>query len=585
MRKEFFFFLKTSNNMSELKRNIQFLDSLDEENVNKRSRSLATSSLLSSCTDIKAIKVGENSSVEKTEKKEDESGNETTETLGFMDLPIEIHVAIFSLLRPFHFIQSLKRVSRGFATIVDSDYLWKTIDESYFGSEKSYFGKCESYFISEKELNKSEEGDSSRYFSYKRVTTHKDSVFYKLRSMDSHIHRLYIDPNEEFRDYFDLKNILTWASRRGHLNFFRMAFKKLKFKSPKETDLRTKDFMYGPVLKGHSKFLEMLINEFSASVQFIWHENGHSPLTLAAQHGHTEIVRLLIKEGTDLNYRKGHDKKTGLMFAAWNGHLEIVRLLLSHGAEVHLEDTLGETAFDKAVECGHDKVCELLLEEGNVDPFRINPKNHEYSLVRAVECDLIDTVKILLKYMPSPSHSVREDTYKKYQKLFGSAFVKACSLRKFEILKTIHAHDTLTSRRILESSDDLFLHQCLHYRSNKTTIKIFKWLLKQGLNPNITEPATRKTALHLAVIYKRLDFVRVLLRNEKIITNPNAVDTDGDTPLHYASRYGLYSIAKELLKRNDIQVDISNDAGYTPSSLAVISGVFPIIRLFHPKQN
>ena len=72
-------------------------------------------------------------------------------------------------------------------------------------------------------------------------------------------------------------------------------------------------------------------------------EDRHRALALAAQFGYTEIVRLLLDAGEDLNrYNPAgfHSHSTPLHQAAWAGHFEVVRLLVERGARLDMQDTL-----------------------------------------------------------------------------------------------------------------------------------------------------------------------------------------------------------------------------------------------------
>ena len=55
----------------------------------------------------------------------------------------------------------------------------------------------------------------------------------------------------------------------------------------------------------------------------------------AAQRGHTEVVRLLLKHGADPNALEPGDHTYPLHWAAAHGHVEIVRALVDAGADVH----------------------------------------------------------------------------------------------------------------------------------------------------------------------------------------------------------------------------------------------------------
>jgi ankyrin repeat protein len=72
-------------------------------------------------------------------------------------------------------------------------------------------------------------------------------------------------------------------------------------------------------------------------------EARHRALSLAAQHGHAEIVRLLLDEGEDpnrYNLEGNHGHSTPLHQAVVGGHEEVVRLLVGRGARLDIRDTI-----------------------------------------------------------------------------------------------------------------------------------------------------------------------------------------------------------------------------------------------------
>ena len=82
---------------------------------------------------------------------------------------------------------------------------------------------------------------------------------------------------------------------------------------------------------------------------------------MAAEKGHTNIVRLLLTKGADVNAKKYFDQ-TALMEAAENGHADIVRILLDKGADVNVKDWYGYTAISRAASCDHTDIVRLLEE-------------------------------------------------------------------------------------------------------------------------------------------------------------------------------------------------------------------------------
>jgi ankyrin repeat protein len=93
-------------------------------------------------------------------------------------------------------------------------------------------------------------------------------------------------------------------------------------------------------------------------------EARHRALALAAQHGHAEIVRLLLDAGENPNRYNPegiHAHSTPLHQAALAGHEAVVRLLTDRGARLDIQDTVWRgTPLGWAVHGGHAQVAEYL---------------------------------------------------------------------------------------------------------------------------------------------------------------------------------------------------------------------------------
>ena len=97
----------------------------------------------------------------------------------------------------------------------------------------------------------------------------------------------------------------------------------------------------------------------------------HRALALAAQHGHVEIVRLLLDAGEDpnrYNPEGNHGHSTPLHQATWAGHDGVVRLLVERGARLDIEDTVWHgTALGWALHSGQPSqlaIADYLREHG-----------------------------------------------------------------------------------------------------------------------------------------------------------------------------------------------------------------------------
>ncbi|RAQ77025.1 ankyrin [Aspergillus flavus] len=133
-----------------------------------------------------------------------------------------------------------------------------------------------------------------------------------------------------------------------------------------------------------------------------------TPLTCAATHGYTEVVRLLLDSDADI---EANDLKWGLTPLSWsalNGYEAVAELLLDHGAELESLDTWScRTPLSWAAFSGHEAVTKLLLERGAFIEHMDHP-NGFTPLLLAVKNGHQAVVKLLLDKGADVQY---EDTY------------------------------------------------------------------------------------------------------------------------------------------------------------------------------
>ena len=102
-------------------------------------------------------------------------------------------------------------------------------------------------------------------------------------------------------------------------------------------------------------------------------EDRHRAMALASQHGHEEIIWLLLDAGEDPNRYNPvgfHSHSTPLHQAAAYDHYEVVRLLVERGARLDMKDTTpGQgTPVGWARHEGHKEIEEYLQAQENAGP-------------------------------------------------------------------------------------------------------------------------------------------------------------------------------------------------------------------------
>ena len=98
------------------------------------------------------------------------------------------------------------------------------------------------------------------------------------------------------------------------------------------------------------------------------YKDGWTPLHMAAEGGHREIVDLLIAKGADINATAGAggdgEGWTPLHEAAEGGHKKVVELLILKGADINVKNGDGRTPLDLAIKHKNAEIADILRKHG-----------------------------------------------------------------------------------------------------------------------------------------------------------------------------------------------------------------------------
>lgn len=194
---------------------------------------------------------------------------------------------------------------------------------------------------------------------------------------------------------------------------------------------------------GHHRIVQFLVDKGLADIDAIW-GNGQTALTMAAQHGHGSVIRILLKAGCSPRQLDKHGF-TGLTTAVRHQHSQLIPMLLDAGADpgsvrtslhaacgsgdlpivsellksqdcaVNSRGDQGNTALFTAAELGFVAIVEELLQAG-ADPNIPSPSTGNTAIFAAMEMPLISLyicpekspmgiVRALIRAGADPSHT------------------------------------------------------------------------------------------------------------------------------------------------------------------------------------
>ncbi|MBQ7607277.1 MAG: ankyrin repeat domain-containing protein, partial [Desulfovibrionaceae bacterium] len=147
---------------------------------------------------------------------------------------------------------------------------------------------------------------------------------------------------------------------------------------------------------GHTEVAKLLIDK-GADLN-AKDKGGIMPLHWAAAYGRTEVAKLLIDKGRDVN-AKSVNNETPLHWAAAYGRTEVAKLLIDKGADLNAKDVNNETPLHWAAGNGHTEVAKLLIDKG----ADINAKSmvNETPLDTAKKAEKTEIISLLVKFTHS----------------------------------------------------------------------------------------------------------------------------------------------------------------------------------------
>ncbi|KAH7382754.1 ankyrin repeat-containing domain protein [Phaeosphaeria sp. MPI-PUGE-AT-0046c] len=317
---------------------------------------------------------------------------------------------------------------------------------------------------------------------------------------------------------------------------------------------------------------------FKLSPLYMASSNGNkwSPIQVAAETGHIEIVKLLLQNGADKN-SLDRTSLSPLHRAAFGGHLQVAKLLLDHGAFLNAPDLYGLTPFDDAANQGAD--IDTRDYDGRTPLYKACSRG-ELRLARFLldkGADLIassaghtEIVEALIDHgadisIPNeagwlPLNMAAEYGYVNEVRGFHEPFVSVLTRHQYHA--DIH-HIDLHGRNLL------------HVATRHSQLDMFSYLLGLGVQLTWTD-AMGDGLLRFAASSGLLQTCNLVLEQVAL----PAERRDYWSPLHWACRKGDVQVVERLVQAGVLAhvVTIASSAdAWSPADIAVFHGHVDVV--------
>ncbi|XP_041079108.1 ankyrin repeat and KH domain-containing protein 1-like isoform X7 [Polyodon spathula] len=277
-------------------------------------------------------------------------------------------------------------------------------------------------------------------------------------------------------------------------------------------------------------------------------ENGHTPLMEAASAGHVEVARVLLEYGAGINTHSNEFKESALTLACYKGHLDMVRFLLEAGADQEHKTDEMHTALMEACMDGHVEVARLLLDSG----AQVNmPADSFESPLTLAACGGHVELAALLIERGANLEEVNDEGY--------TPLMEAAREGHEEMVALLLAQGANINAQTEETQETALTLACCG-----GFLEVADFLIKAGADIELG----CSTPLMEAAQEGHLELVKYLLAAG---ANVHATTATGDTALTYACENGHTDVADVLLQA-EADLEHESEGGRTPLMKAARAG-------------
>ncbi|XP_035314943.1 ankyrin-3 isoform X1 [Cricetulus griseus] len=314
--------------------------------------------------------------------------------------------------------------------------------------------------------------------------------------------------------------------------------------------------LYMAAQENHLEVVRFLLD--NGASQSLATEDGFTPLAVALQQGHDQVVSLLLENDT-----KGKVRLPALHIAARKDDTKAAALLLQNDNNADVESKSGFTPLHIAAHYGNINVATLLLNRAAAVDF--TARNDITPLHVASKRGNANMVKLLLDRgakIDAKTRNGRPVSADGQNSLNGFTPLHiACKKNRIRVMELLLKHGA-SIQAVTESG-----LTPIHVAAFMGHVNIVSQLMHHGASPNTTN-VRGETALHMAARSGQAEVVRYLVQDGAQV---EAKAKDDQTPLHISARLGKADIVQQLLQQG-ASPNAATTSGYTPLHLSAREG-------------
>ncbi|XP_048257810.1 serine/threonine-protein phosphatase 6 regulatory ankyrin repeat subunit A-like [Haliotis rufescens] len=310
---------------------------------------------------------------------------------------------------------------------------------------------------------------------------------------------------------------------------------------------------------GHREVVELLVSK--GANESIVDRFDNNILHSAGRGGDVEVVQYVLSHDlVDINVR-GSCRRTPVMVAAENGHREIVKLLVDKGGDMSLVDEKNDNILHLACLCGQKEVVKYVLSQDIVD---INGRGRQTTtpVMLAARNGHKEVVELLVKKGADLSLA--------YNTPGSNVLHLACFYGHVDVVKYLLSQDTVDV-----NSRGRYKQTPMMRAAKNGHKEVVELLVKKGADLSLAYNADGSNVLHLACVNGHVDVVKYLLSQDTV--NINSRGWRKRTPMMRAAEEG-YKEVVELLVSKGADASLVDKRGNNLLHLACQRGQMELVK-------